>query len=284
MAIRLLILILVIQIFPCYSKTTSGSKTSQIKIGAFNLKRFGPNRIQRHSLVNKVVKIIRKHDIILLQELMDKSQASIYELLRRVNQAGRAQYDMVLSRRLGRGAFEQYAYFYRVDKLEILSYYVFDEGQYDTFTREPLIVRISPYGSNLTFSLIGIHTSPKHIYHELDSLPKVYYDSWNRTNEPNAILLGDFNADCYLSVDELNTLEMRKNFNYVWHIVDEMDTATKQTRDCAYDRIVSIGDISRYIVPGSARPFNYTRYFNMTQDQAFSLSDHFPVSVSLYLK
>jgi deoxyribonuclease-1-like protein len=67
--------------------------------------------------------------------------------------------------------------------------------------------------------------------------------SWSQANRgDNVVLLGDFNGDCsYASYNELVQLPISTE-NFTWLIPDNADTTVGDSR-CAYDRIVSTGDL-----------------------------------------
>ena len=56
-----------------------------IIFGAFNIQNFGMAKMSNEKVVKIIVKIIRHFDIIVLQEIVDKSEKAINKLLEEVN-------------------------------------------------------------------------------------------------------------------------------------------------------------------------------------------------------
>jgi len=117
-------------------------------------------------------------------------------------------------------------------------------------------------------SLITIHTKPAAALSEINALPHVV-DTYleQHPNESEIVILGDFNAACsYVSSNELSNSPLAHS-NYTWVIENNVDT-TVSDRDCAYDRIVTNGDLDGRLVG------------TWGVDTSFSdsdVSDHYPV-------
>ncbi|XP_023933542.1 deoxyribonuclease-1-like [Lingula anatina] len=124
----------------------SGGATG-LKIAAFNARTFGETKMSKEEVVDILVQIVRRYDIILIQGIRDITQESIYELLSLVNkEAGGTSYSMELSERLGRSIYykEQYAFLYRNESAAALGSYQYDDGPddgSDAFEREPFFVK-----------------------------------------------------------------------------------------------------------------------------------------------
>jgi len=218
-----------------------------ISIAAFNIQVFGKSKMGKIGVPEILANIIRRYDVILIQEIRDISETSIFELLDLVNSSNNAEYALLLSDRLGRtSSKEQYAYFYRKNLLAVIDAYHYDDGlepDEDTFQREPFLARFQVVSQSLNFSLIGIHVAPDDVQAEVDGLVDVFENMQARWQETDVLLLGDFNADCsYLSDSERLDIRLWQDPKFVWWIDDNADTTTKST-DCAYDRIVSHTDL-----------------------------------------
>ncbi len=116
----------------------------------------------------------------------------------------------------------------------------------DAFFRPPFVACVKV---NLTtvpeldcmpeFALIGIHTRPVRTYSELNGLVTVY--DW-KARVPgingNALLLGDFNADCstFGPVERTQNILYKERDIFHWLVTDEVKTNVAQSKDCAYDR------------------------------------------------
>ena len=96
----------------------------------------------------------------------------------------------------------------------------------------------------------------------------------------NAIIAGDFNADCDY-VSDLSTLTLFTDPTSTSLINFETDTTVSAT-DCAYDHIVLKGD-SLPSAANGGNVFNYQTFYDtdniLFEDQPITalISDHYPV-------
>lgn len=186
-----------------------------ILIASFNIQAFGPSKMEDRVVMSRIADIIRKFDVVAIQEIRSADQRLLPRLIDYINADG-MQYEYLLGPRLGRTtSMEQYAYVY--DTTRILaspdaSYTVNDghpgpgtrqevgrEGIPDLLHREPLVARFVVRASNpFRFTLINIHTDPDEVSYELNVLDDVYKQVCNyefaQANEDDVILLGDLNA------------------------------------------------------------------------------------------
>jgi endonuclease/exonuclease/phosphatase family metal-dependent hydrolase len=246
-----------------------------IKIASFNIQNFGKTKAGKPEVMQLLAEIIRKYDVIAIQEVSDKTESAPRKLLEVVNSNG-STYKLLLSERTGqqhddRTSQEQYAYYYNSKTVkQIDQARLFDDNAADLFQREPYLARFKVLNGNFSFVLVNIHTRPEQAVEEICALEGVI--DWARTiypNEDDFIALGDFNGGCsYASSAKLDQCNFR-NDNFIWVIPDEADTnlAVKQ---CAYDRMVgTTGMKSDY--PGQ-----------WGIDNSFSdkgISDHWPIWV-----
>ena len=75
--------VLIFQIIP--STENQHVIEAPIIFGAFNIQNFGMAKMSNEKVVKIIVKIIRHFDIIVLQEIVDKSEKAINKLLEEVN-------------------------------------------------------------------------------------------------------------------------------------------------------------------------------------------------------
>ena len=68
-----------------YSNENQHVIEAPIIFGAFNIQNFGMAKMSNERVVKIIVKIIRHFDVIVLQEIVDKSEKAINKLLREVN-------------------------------------------------------------------------------------------------------------------------------------------------------------------------------------------------------
>ncbi|KAH3720333.1 deoxyribonuclease-1-like [Dreissena polymorpha] len=264
-----------------------------LRIGAFNIQIFGSTKAARTDVMTILVKIIRRYDLLLIQEIRDKSEGAITQLLNDVNlgQPSELQFSMLISDRLGRSNIkEQYAYFYRPGQgLKPLNWYVFDDGEEtdaktDLFEREPYIATFRSSNTLLKkFTLVGIHIDPDVAIHELNLLHSRVLPKFTGSD---VMVLGDLNAGCgYIGVTKWAEVRMKSDPKYAWLIGDDADT-TVANSNCAYDRfIVSGKGWNDGIVPESVEVYRYDAdngYIGrIKKELAADVSDHYPIELLL---
>jgi endonuclease/exonuclease/phosphatase family metal-dependent hydrolase len=249
--------------------------TDTLKIATFNIQVFGRTKAAKSAIMAQLVAIIRKYDVVAVQEIKDTTGAAPKVLLNAVNSGGDRTYAMLLSPRTGiqpddKTSQEQYAVFYDTTLVEALpGDRLFDDERHDLFQREPYVTPLRVRDGGFSFVLIGIHTRPESAVEEIGGLHDVV--EWARTvfpDEDDFIALGDFNAGCdYASPTQLDALDLRGP-GYVWIVPDDSDSNVSPTTACAYDRIVT--------TVGTKAAFTG----NWGVHQAFTdkaVSDHWPV-------
>ncbi|XP_044207629.1 deoxyribonuclease-1-like isoform X1 [Thunnus albacares] len=260
-----------------------------MKIASFNVQRFGLTKVSDPDVLSVLVKIVSRYDIILILEVVDVSGNAVKVLLEELNRANTTHhYTLQLSVRLGRNRYkEQFLFLYRDDVVNLIDCYQYEDNQVedmDAFAREPYILHFKPHNTVLKdIVLIPVHTRPSDSEKELDELYEVFLAVRDKWKTDNIMILGDFNADgAYVTDKEMKEIRIRSNKNFHWLIGDDVDTTAKTTNEHTYDRIVVYGeDMLAAIVPNSAKPFNFHQEFDMTEEMALRVSDHYPVEVEL---
>ena len=231
-------------------------------------------------VVGVLAALIRRYDLVVVQEIRDASGTAAPALLDRVNAplATDDAYRLLLSARLGHSSSkEQYGYFYRARSLTPLDSYHFNDTS-DVFSREPFNVLWEVRSDGDRFATIPNHVTPDRVPEELAEMPAVYEDVAQRWGVNDTVILGDFNADCsYLSAAELATLTLFTSPTYTWLLDSAVDTTVSAT-DCAYDRVITTGSIGMAAVAAVVR---FDLEFGLTTAEARDVSDHYPVLVVL---
>lgn len=251
---------------------------STITIASFNIKQFGPSKSTKPEVMAQLVDIIRKYDLICVQEVKDASGQAPVRLLNALNADAPAPYAMLLSERTGRQpddrtSQEQYAYYYRNASIAVLdSGALYDDSPHDHFQREPFVARFKAVQGNFTFAAVAIHTRPEAAVAETAALhPAILWAQQRYPDEDDIIALGDFNASCsYATPQQLDSLVIRSNYH--WLVPDSANT-NLSARHCAYDRIV--------ITQGAMA--NYAGIWAV--DRSFTdpaVSDHWPIWAAFY--
>ncbi|XP_067908417.1 deoxyribonuclease gamma-like [Heterodontus francisci] len=257
-----------------------------LKICSFNVRTFGKAKAAKEGILDVLVKIISRCDLLLMMEIKDSRNQAFPTLMKRLNnQNNRNEYESIISERLGRLAYkEQYAFIYRPKLLSVKRSYQYRDHQADVFAREPFVVWFSSRSAMVKdFVIIPQHTRPGSSVSEINALYDVYMEMKQRWRAKYFILMGDFNADCdYVRKKEWTNIRLRNDTNFVWLIGDNNDTTVKESTHCAYDRIVLRGvKLIKAVIPNSVNIFNFKEAYGMTEAQALNVSDHFPVEVDL---
>jgi deoxyribonuclease-1-like protein len=262
---------------PAITATTSDST---IKVAAFNLQVFGTTKAEKPEVMEVLSKIIRRYDIVAVQEIRDSSQTALPKLKDTVNSMGSPQYDYVVGERLGRTTSkEQYAYLYNTQTIQLIGNpYTYPDSN-DLFQKEPYISEFKAKNGNFDFVLITIHTDPDTATQEINDLPIVVEDAKKKFQEEgDYIIMGDLNADCtYFSENSQSPL---RSSDYYWVINNSVDTTTKST-DCTYDRII-ITNPAKTDFTGDSGIFRFDTAYNLTYESTIAVSDHYPVYVSFW--
>jgi endonuclease/exonuclease/phosphatase family metal-dependent hydrolase len=260
------------------------NRSEVARIATFNIKVFGKAKMGKPDVVSQLVDTVLQYDMVAVQEVKDIDQTVPYNFLDEINNISENTWNMSLSPRSGiqeddQSSQEQYVYYYNTTVFrEVGQGQLYNDSVGDYFQREPYIATFellneSGNSSGFDFTLFTVHTKPALALEEINSLHDVV-ESYRENNsaETDLVILGDFNADCsYATSQELWESQMRLP-QYNWLVNDLADTTVSST-DCAYDRIVTLGDLNGRLV-GS---WGIDTSVNDTD-----VSDHYPVWFDLY--
>ena len=261
------------------ARATELNRSEVARIATFNIKVFGETKMGKPAVIDVLVDTVLNYDLVAVQEIKDIDQTVPYDFLDALNNKSFSTWDMVLSPRSGlqdddQSSQEQYAFYYNTSVFRSMGNgTLHNDSIDDSFQREPFIAQFELLDSNGTstgfdLSLITIHTKPGAALSEINALPHVV-DTYleNNPNESEIVILGDFNAACsYVSSNELSNSPLAHS-NYTWLIENNVDTTVSDSY-CAYDRIVTNGDLDGRLVG------------TWGVDTSFSdsdVSDHYPV-------
>jgi endonuclease/exonuclease/phosphatase family metal-dependent hydrolase len=253
--------------------TDLGKNDETIAVGSFNIQVFGQAKLEKPKVRELLAQIVRRFDVVAVQELRAKEQDIIPRFLDVVNADG-SQYDFIVGPRLGRTASkEQYVYLYDANRIEVLPGSVYTaEDPEDHLHREPLVatfrVRSAKTTRPFTFTLINVHTDPDEVQWELNALDNVFVRvQQDQIREDDVLMLGDFNADEY-HLGQLGGLP-----GMTWAIAGQ-STNTKGTE--SYDNILF--DRRRTVeFTGRSGVLNLREEYSLTMEEALDVSDHLPV-------
>lgn len=254
---------------PSYSETAKGA----IRIGSWNLQRFGRTKANRPGTMAVLVAEIRKYDLIALQEIKDSSGESWRLLLDHVN-GGTNLYDGIVSP----VGSERYAFIFRKDRIRLKSSYSLPADQSSLFSYPPYSAYFGRVDGSADFLAMNIHTRPSLAREEINALPAASQSILSLPefeNERDVVILGDFNADCNY-FDESHKVETERE-GFVWITADS--EVTNLAGGCTYDRII-ISDSLKSDFGGSSgvSPIDPKHFFS----DGYQVSDHFPIFAELF--
>ena len=277
---KILFLLLIVSL-SC-EETCGGGKSGQpdattITVASWNLKNFGQTKLNDPARIDVIVDVLKGYDITAIQEVQDISLGLAPALIQKMNADG-ANFNYVISDRLGYTTQEQYLYVYDDDKIDPVSNtggYGFEPN--DEFSREPFYQMFR--AGNFDFYLMTIHTSPTNVNISIPALDTTYehLQYGGSGGENDIILLGDFNAKApgttassYATMTDLATIP---NMTFLINT----DTNTRGGR--AYDNILfQSSHTTEY--SGEAGVYTFWTDYGLTEDQGYAISDHKPVWAS----
>lgn len=264
---------------PFYITCALANSQNTIRIATFNIKDFGQKKSKKPKVMETLAKIVRKYDIVAIQEISDIKEKVPNLFLTEINNTGSA-YEYKLSDRSGKQdcesrCQEQYAFYYDTNTIKALDDgELYDDSAKNLFKREPFVAQFSTQNGNFNFVLINIHITPDDkgdiTIEEIMSLSSVI--TWAQETysaEDDFIVLGDFNAGCDYATDgELDKLALFSEEKYFSIVPHKADTTFSYTTCCAYDRIVATIGLKK----------SYTKNWGVDLDfGSDKVSDHRPV-------
>lgn len=248
-------------------------KKDYITVASFNIQIFGQSKISKPEIMDIISKIIKRYDVVAIQEVRSKEQNVIPTLLSYVNDAN-TNYDYIISQRLGRtGSKEQYAFVYNTKTVDLISessYVVADPN--DVFEREPFVVFFR--SGNFDFKIVNNHIKPEDVSAELSQLAVVIDNIYNSSSERDIIVLGDMNADgSYFDEDNLVVI-----FPLWIQLIGNDEDTTVAISDNTYDRMMTRDTTANVEYTGKSGVFRWNAEYGVT-DFSFikKVSDHYPV-------
>ncbi|XP_046555659.1 deoxyribonuclease-1-like [Haliotis rubra] len=283
----LVTIVLLLACAPLVTPTPVSTQNPDLRVGVFNIQTFGKTKASKPEVMETIRKIISTYDVMLVQEIRQKSGECMVQLLDLLNTNNAEQFAYIASPRLGRTSYkEQYAYYYKTDKVKVVDTRLYNDSS-DVFEREPysVLVEVNTVGGGvLRMALTGVHIRPDDAVHELQAMKAVYIDTKDAFGTENVVIMGDMNADCsYVKKSEMASIKLFNDTKTFWSLIsDVVDTTTSDT-DCAYDRIVIAGpELESHVVAYQREDFGAE--FGLTQEQQKAVSDHFPVWVTFNLE
>ena len=247
-------------------------------IASFNIQVFGESKMSKQHVVEVLTRVVRKFDVVAIQEVRAKSDEIIPSFVRAVNADG-SRYHYVIGPREGRTVSkEQYAFIYDTNRVEVdaSSLGVVPNPQ-DKLHRPPMHVRfrtrVTPADQAFTFWLVDIHTDPDEVPQELEALTGVVQSMQAlRPDEDDVILLGDLNA----GPPEFSSFKRIPGIG--WAV---SGTTTNTRRSKTYDNLVFAQPATAEYL-GKWGVLDLQSTFGIPLDTALEVSDHNPVWAAFY--
>ncbi|KPK41685.1 MAG: hypothetical protein AMJ78_04870 [Omnitrophica WOR_2 bacterium SM23_29] len=256
-----------------YIDDSAAQEADHIRIASFNIQIFGQSKIKKREVMETLAKIIKKYDLVAIQEVRSIKQNVIPTLLSYVNDAS-TRYDYIISKRLGTtDTKEQYAFVYNTETISLIpdsSYVVRDTR--DLFEREPFVTSFR--SGNFDFIIINNHIDPDYVKKELRQLTIVINNIYNASSEKDIIVLGDMNADgSYFNESRLTTM-----FPLWIQLIGNDEDTTVAVSDNTYDRMMTKDTTANVEYTGTSGVFRWDTDYGVT-DLRFvkKVSDHYPV-------
>ena len=251
-------------------------QAGELRIAAFNIQVFGLSKIAKANVVEALAQIIMRFDLIMIQELRDRSERAMIELLTTVNEASSHPFGLFLSESLGRtNPKEQIAFLYREDKLRFISgETVLDPD--DLYERAPVWTKFEYIEKQSLINILGTRLDPDAVSEEIEALYNefaLYQISANA--EDSVLVMGDFHAGChYLNEDELAMATLFNTTGLSSLIGDELDTTTTSTY-CPYDRMLVGGLLRDHVIESGV--YRFDQFLGLTSRLTRAVSDHYPI-------
>jgi len=244
-----------------------------IEIASFNIQIFGQNKIKNSEVMQIISKIIKRYDLVAIQEVRSTKENIIPALLNYVNDTN-TKYDYVISERLGRtSSKEQYAFVYNTKTVHLIpnSSFVVEDPK-GVFEREPFVASFK--SGNFDFTMVDNHIKPADVEVELKHLELVIDNIYDGSSEKDVIVVGDMNADgAYFNENKLAVI-----FPEWKQMIGNTEDTTVGSSSNTYDRMMTRDTTAKAEYTGKSGAFRWDSEYGVT-NSAFikKVSDHYPV-------
>jgi len=269
-----LLILLALVFSPISGENSSSPQT--IRIMSFNIQTFGVTKMSRPEVVEILVSLVSQADIIAVQEVRSVRIDPVERFMALLPD----KYDYVIGPREGRSSSkEQYWVIYDTEKFTVLEYDSWPDRE-DIFERSPFSVYFKTPGA-FDFTLIDNHIRPSDAEKEIRTLTAVvtyYIDLWD---DPDVLVLGDFNADGrYFDKTLLNSIFPEDKYQIIFTDEDTTVAASRNT----YDRFIITSSASDYFTGD----FGVIRFDEVYDFSGYSIrpsqvSDHYPIWAEFYV-
>ena len=241
-------------------------------MGTFNIQSLGVAKLAKTDVMEVLTDIVRRFDLIAIQELRSEEQHIIPTFLDMLNANG-MNYKAEVSERIGKGRYyEQFVYIYDADKLQVTRDSFVAPDRYQIMHRSLYVTSFRCIESSsrpFTFTLFNVHVDPDEIATEVPALSGIVQNVVEQMpEEDDFIVLGDFNAQ---STKLAASPFLR---NQVAIVPDGLATNTAGNK--SIDNI-TLDYQSTLEYRGNGGVMDFMTEYGLTQQQAALVSDHMPV-------
>ena len=255
------------------AKSPKQPHRGSIRIATFNVAPLDESKLNTRHVAGQLVQVIRRFDVLALQNVQARNQGLLVRLVEQVNSGGR-HYDFAVARSVGLEPVEQYSGFlFDRDTVEIdrgTVYAVEDPAR--RFRRLPLAASFRARGPDpaeaFTFTLINVHTDPHQAIAEWDLLDDVFRAVRDDgRGEDDVILLGD------LAGDDRQLGQLGQLPNLAWSVSGTPTTlrGSRTVDNILFDRRATLE------FTGRSGVLDLMRELNLSVREVLEISDHFPV-------
>lgn len=244
-----------------------------IRIASFSIQTLGEAKMNTPGVIDMLVRVIRNFDIIAIQDIQCQHDDLLAALVEFVNAKG-SHYEYAIGPRLPEApGREQLALIFDRESVELnrAQMYTMQDPE-NWIRREPLVaqfrVRGPAHEEAFTFTLVNVHVEPQAVIREINILDNVYKAVRDDgLEEDDVILLGNF------GVDDRHFGELAEISGMVC-VISGQPTNTAMTAQL--DNLV-FNERTTTEYTGRHGVFDFRREFNLSNDQALTVSDHLPV-------
>ena len=269
--------LLLFLLFTLLFSAVNGQERETITIMSFNIQTFGVAKMARPEVVEILVDIVSKADIIVVQEVRSRSPDPVEQFMALLPD----NYSYVIGPREGRSSSkEQHWLIYDANKITVIAQDNWHDED-DIFERSPYAVYLKTNG-NFDFILINNHVQPRAADKEIRALPSVaayYMDLWD---DPDVMIVGDFNADGqYFDSSLLDSIFLESKYTIIF--TDE-DTTVAQSHN-TYDRFIITLSAAEYFT-GNFAVIRFDEWYDFSRlsIEPRHVSDHYPIWAEFWIE
>jgi deoxyribonuclease-1-like protein len=255
------------------SASHSNRRDPTIRIASFNIQAFGASKVQDPTVANFLASIIREFDVIAIQEVRGQDQAVLSAFVALVNSSGR-NFACIASEPVARNRyFERYAFLFDQDTVTLDGSHSYTVGDPDdVLHREPFVgwfrASAAEPTNAFTFSLVNVHLDSRQSQREVPYLAQLFRAiRGDGRGEDDIIIAGDFNADPEI-------LQQLREQSGLTCLISDAPTNVQFTQQ--HDNLL-INPLATTEFVARCGVHDFLKVFNLTIEQASSISDHLPV-------